>query len=225
VGDTQRDDQERGQALQRVGRQILRLEVRENDYSLLPADSREVDERQSAMDSSAATWWTPRADLNYDRLHGSQASAVAVMQSALARSLRISVSNSREIAGLAVPRLRNSVSFNQDFVRRNNLGGRIATARRGGSLRSDPRYRKVRLARFGIGLRKAVTTRVFVKPCLMKLTASTLALGCSAKLDQCEDLRASAALDSTQPCPTFETDEQLMEAIRPCGPRLELRSI
>jgi len=51
----------------RVGRQIRSLEVRENDYSLLPADSREVDERNRQW-IKRGDLVTPRADLNYDRL-------------------------------------------------------------------------------------------------------------------------------------------------------------
>ena len=193
----------------------VRLEVREDGYSLVPADAREVDERNRQW-VKRSDLITPHADLNYDRLTDltGQRARDAVRFGAKSANLgEIVHARLRGIevpAGFAIP-----FHYFQVFIRRNHLEERIAAAVEEERFVHDPRYRKGRLAEIRQWIQGGHHDEGFQRALLEKVHREYAGLGLFARSStNAEDLPnfSGAGLYST--VPNVRTDDQLMEAIK-----------
>lgn len=193
----------------------VRLEVRENDYSLSPADSREVDERNRQW-VKRGDLVTPRADLNYDRL-----TDLKLQRARDAVRFGAKSANLGEIIHAKVPRLAVPAGFAipfhyyQDFVRRNHLEERIAAAIEEDRFVHDPRYRKVRLAEIRRWIAEGHHNESFRRAVLEKTHREYAGLGLFARSStNAEDLPNFSGAGLYTTVPNVRTDDQLMEAIK-----------
>jgi len=193
----------------------VRLEVMEDEYRLVPADVKDVDERQRQWVRRAGLV-TPPADLVY--------SGLADLKDQRARDARRFGAKSANLGELIGARLANvviphgfTVPFRryQEFIRRNDLEERISSVVEEDRFVHDPAYRKERLAlirrwiqggRHDEGLRREV---------LDKVRAGYAGKGLFVRSStNAEDLPnfSGAGLYST--VPNVRTGDQLMEAIK-----------
>jgi len=193
----------------------VRLEVRENDYSLVPADSREVDERNRQW-VKRGDLVTPRADLNYDRLTDLRLQRARDAVRFGAKSANLGEIIHARLAGLAVPPgFAIPFHYYQDFVRRNNLEERIASAVEEDRFVHDPRYRKRRLAEVRHWIEEGHHDEGFRRAVLEKAHRDYAGLGLFARSStNAEDLPNFSGAGLYTTVPNVRTDEQLMEAIK-----------
>jgi hypothetical protein len=193
----------------------VRLEVRENGYSLAPADAREVDERNRQW-VKRSDLITPHADLNYDRLtdltHQRARDAIrfGAKSANLGEIVHARLPAIEVPAGFAVP-----FHYFQDFIRNNHLEERIAAAVEEDRFVHDPRYRKSRLAEIRQWIQEGRHDESFRQAVLEKVHREYADVGLFARSStNAEDLPnfSGAGLYST--VPNVRTDDQLMEAIK-----------
>ena len=193
----------------------VRLEVRENDYSLEPADPREVDARNREW-VKRTDLVTPRADLVYaeltdlNRQRARDAVRFGAKSANLGEIMRAHLPGIEVPPGFAIP-----FHFYQEFVRRNHLEERIAAAVEEDRFVHDPRYRKTRLAEIRKWIEEGHHDESFRRAVLEKVHREYAGLGLFARSStNAEDLPnfSGAGLYST--VPNVRTDEQLMEAIK-----------
>jgi rifampicin phosphotransferase len=197
-----------------VGKYV-RLEVRENDYSLSPADSREVDQRNRQW-VKRGDLVTPPADLNYDRL-----TDLKLQRSRDAVRFGAKSANLGEIIHARVPQLAVPAGFTipfhyyQAFVRRNHLEERIAAAVEDDRFVHDPRYRKQRLEEVRRWIVEGQHDESFRKEVLEKTHREYSGLGLFARSStNAEDLPTFSGAGLYTTVPNVRTDDQLMEAIK-----------
>ena len=193
----------------------VRLEVRENDYSLAPADPREVEVRNREWVKRTGLI-TPRADLGYTQLTGlnRQRARDAVRFGAksanLGEILHARLPGVEVPAGFAIP-----FHFYQDFIRRNHLEERIAAAVEEDRFVHDPRYRKTRLAEVRKWIEEGHHDESFRRDVLEKVQREYAGLGLFARSStNAEDLPNFSGAGLYTTVPNVRTDEQLMEAIK-----------
>ena len=193
----------------------VRLEVRENDYSLAPADAREVDERNRQW-VKRSDLITPRADLSYDGLtdlsHQRARDAIrfGAKSANLGEIVHARLPGIEVPAGFAIP-----FHYYREFIRRNHLEERIAAAVEEERFVHDPRYRKTRLAEIRQWIQDGRHDESFRRAVLDKVHREYAGLGLFARSStNAEDLPnfSGAGLYST--VPNVRTDDQLMEAIK-----------
>jgi hypothetical protein len=193
----------------------VRLEVRESDYSLEPADPREVDARNREW-VKRSDLVTPRADLDYDQLtdlaHQRARDAVrfGAKSANLGEIVHAHLPGIEVPAGFAIP-----FHYYRDFIRRNHLEGRIAAAVEEERFVHDPRYRKTRLAEIRQWIQTGRHDGAFMRAVLDKVHREYPGLGLFARSStNAEDLPnfSGAGLYST--VPNVRSDDQLMEAIK-----------
>lgn len=193
----------------------VRLEVRENDYSLSPADSREVDERNRQW-VRRGDLVTPRADLDYDRLTNLKLQRARDAVRFGAKSANLGEIIHAKVPGVAVPAgFAIPFHYYQDFVRRNHLEERIAAAVEEDRFVHDPRYRKVRLAEIRRWIGEGNHDETFRRAVVEKTHREYAGLGLFARSStNAEDLPNFSGAGLYTTVPNVRTDDQLMEAIK-----------
>lgn len=193
----------------------VRLDVREDGYSLVPADAREVDARNREW-VKRSDLVTPRADLEYKQLTdlSHQRSRDAIRFGAKSANLGEIVH--ARLPGLEVPPgFAIPFHYYREFIRQNHLEDRIAATVEEERFVHDPRYRKARLADIRRWIEGGRHDPAFVRSVLEKIHREYPALGLFARSStNAEDLPnfSGAGLYST--VPNVRTDDQLMEAIK-----------
>ncbi|HSB10767.1 MAG TPA: PEP/pyruvate-binding domain-containing protein [Blastocatellia bacterium] len=193
----------------------VRLEVRENDYSLAPADPREVDARNREW-VKRGDLVTPRAELSYAELTDLSRQRAKDARRFGAKSANLGEVNHARLPGMVVPRgFTIPFHYYQEFIRRNRLEERIAAAVEEDRFVHDPRYRKTRLAEIRQWIERGEHDPVFQNKVLSKVHREYAGLGLFARSStNAEDLPnfSGAGLYST--VPNVRTDDQLMDAIK-----------
>ena len=193
----------------------VRLDVREDGYSLAPADAREVDARNREW-VKRSDLVTPRADLEYDQLTDltHQRSRDAIRFGAKSANLG-EVVHAR-LPGIEVPRgFAIPFHYYREFIRHNHLEERISAAVEEERFVHDPRYRKTRLAEIRQWIEAGAHDAAFIRAVLEKVHREYAGLGLFARSStNAEDLPnfSGAGLYST--VPNVRSDDQLMEAIK-----------
>lgn len=197
-----------------VGKYV-RLEVRENDYSLSIADSREVDERNRLW-IKQSDLVTPRADLNYRRLTDLklQRSRDAVRFGA--KSANLGELINAKLPGLTVPSgFAIPFGYYQDFVRHNHIEERIASSIEEDRFVHDPLYRKKRLAEIRRWITDGVHDDGFRRALLDKTHREFPGLGLFVRSStNAEDLTNFSGAGLYTTVPNVRNDDQLMDAIK-----------
>jgi hypothetical protein len=193
----------------------VRLEVREDDYSLAPADSREVDERNRQW-VKRGDLVTPRADLNYDRLTDLKRQRARDAIRFGAKSANLGEIIHARLPGLAVPPgFAIPFHYYQDFVRRNHLEVRIAAAVEEDRFVHDPRYRKLRLEEIRRWIVEGHHDESFRQAVLEKAHREYAGVGLFARSStNAEDLPNFSGAGLYTTVPNVRTDDQLIEAIK-----------
>lgn len=193
----------------------VRLEVREDGYSLAPADVREVDARNRDW-IKRSDLVTPRADLEYDQLTdlSHQRSRDAIRFGAKSANLGEIVH--ARLPGIEVPPgFAIPFHYYREFIRRNHLEERIAAAVEEERFVHDPLYRKTRLAEIRQWIEAGRHDETFIRAVLEKVHREYAGAGLFARSStNAEDLPnfSGAGLYST--VPNVRSDAQLMEAIK-----------
>lgn len=193
----------------------VRLEVREDDYSLAPADSREVDERNRQW-VKRGDLVTPRADLNYARLTDLKLQRARDAVRFGAKSANLGEIIHAGLTGLAVPPgFAIPFHYYQDFVRRNRLEERIAAAVEEDRFVHDPRYRKLRLEEIRRWIVEGHHDESFRQAVLEKAHREYAGAGLFARSStNAEDLTNFSGAGLYTTVPNVRADDQLMEAIK-----------
>ncbi len=193
----------------------VRLEVSENDYSLSPADSREVGERNRQW-IKRADLVTPHADLNYDRL-----TDLRLQRERDAVRFGAKSANLGEIIHARVPWLAVPAGFTipfryyQAFIRSNHLEGRIAAAVEEDRFVHDPRYRKLRLEQVRRWIVEGDIDESFRQAVLKKTHSEYAGIGLFVRSStNAEDLPNFSGAGLYTTVPNVRTDDQLMDAIK-----------
>src|SRR4030095_10015388 len=193
----------------------VRLEVRDNDYSLSPADTRDVEERNREW-VKRAYLVTPKADLEYNALTDlkQQRAKDAIRFGAKSANLGeiIHAKETQLIVpqGFAIP-----FHFYQSFIRLNNLEERIATAVEEDRFVHDPRYRKTRLEEIRHWIVNGRHDRSFTEAVLAKVHREYSGMGLFVRSStNAEDLPDFSGAGLYTTVPNVRGDEQLLEAIK-----------
>jgi hypothetical protein len=193
----------------------VRLEVRENEFTLKPADVREVQERQQEW-IKRSDLVTPKADLEYDEL-------TDLRNQRRRDSIRFGAksANQGEIINGRLPGITIPAGFTvpfrcyRDFARRHGLEERIAAAVEEDRFVHDPVFRKRRLAEIRRWIIEGKHSSEFTQDVLNKVhreyTGKGLFVRSSTNAEDLPDF-SGAGLYTT--VPNVKTDEQLMEAIK-----------
>ncbi|MGA9768231.1 MAG: PEP/pyruvate-binding domain-containing protein [Blastocatellia bacterium] len=193
----------------------VRLEVRENDYILIPADAREVGERNRQW-IKRQDLVTPRADLTYDRLTDlkDQRARDAVRYGAKSANLGELI-NLKNPAIAVPPGFTIPFRFYQEFIRRNKLEERISSAVEEDRFVHDPVYRKVRLAEIRRWIQEGRHADEFRQLVLEKVRREYASKGLFARSStNAEDLPSFSGAGLYTTVPNVRTGDQLMEAIK-----------
>ncbi|MCI0491075.1 MAG: PEP/pyruvate-binding domain-containing protein [Blastocatellia bacterium] len=193
----------------------VRLEVRENDYSLKPADAREVAERQRQW-VKRADLVTPAADLNYKEItdlkdqRARDARRFGAKSANLGEVARARLPNVYVPAGFAIP-----FYHYQEFVRRNKLEDRISETVEEDRFVHDPLYRKQRLAEMRRWIQAGEHDSEFEKAILEKVHREYAGKGLFVRSStNAEDLPDFSGAGLYTTVPNVRADDKLMEAIK-----------
>ena len=193
----------------------VRLEVGENGYSLLPADSHAVAERNRQW-VKRGDLVTPRADLNYSRLTDLKFQRARDAVRFGAKSANLGEIINAKLPGVAVPP-GFVIPFRhyQVFIRRNNLEERIATAIEEDRFVHDPRYRKIRLAEIRAWITGGSHDESFRGAVLAKARREYAGLGLFVRSStNAEDLPNFSGAGLYTTVPNVRNDDQLLDAIK-----------
>jgi len=192
----------------------VRLDVSENDYKLVPADAREVSERNREW-IKRTDLVTPRADLSEDQLTDlrNQRARDAIRFGAKSANLGELIYARAGVmvpAGFTIP-----FRYYQDFIRANRLEERIAAAVEEDRFVHDPVYRKARLAEIRGWIQAGQPMPAFKKAVLDKAHREYAGKPLFARSStNAEDLPNFSGAGLYTTVPNVRTDEQLMEAIK-----------
>ncbi|MFL6277408.1 MAG: PEP/pyruvate-binding domain-containing protein, partial [Blastocatellia bacterium] len=192
----------------------VRLDVSENDYKLVPADAREVTERNRQW-VKRTDLVTPRADLSEDQLTDlrEQRARDAIRFGAKSANLGELIYARAGVivpAGFTIP-----FRYYQDFIRGNHLEERIAAAVEEDRFVHDPVYRKARLAEIRGWIQAGQSMPAFTKAVLDKAHREHAGKPLFARSStNAEDLPNFSGAGLYTTVPNVRTDEQLMEAIK-----------
>lgn len=193
----------------------VRFEVRENGYSLAPADVREVEERQRTW-IKRGDLLTPRADLKYAPLTDLKDQRRQDSRRFGAKSANLGEIIRARLPGVIVPRAF-TIPFHhyQEFVRSNGLEERIAAAVEEDRFVHDPTFRKARLAEVRRWIQEGHHDEAFVRTVLGKVRREYLGKGLFVRSStNSEDLPNFSGAGLYTTVPNVRTDEQLLEAIK-----------
>lgn len=193
----------------------VRLDVRETEYTLEPADPREVAARNMRW-IKRADLVTPAADLDYK--------ALTDLRDQRARDARRFGAKSANLGELAHARLNGvvipagfSIPFRYylEFVRSNGLEERIAAAVEEDRFVHDPKYRKARLAEIRRWIEQGRHDEIFKRDVLSKVHREYEGQGLFVRSStNAEDLKDFSGAGLYTTAPNVRTEEQLMEAIK-----------
>jgi hypothetical protein len=193
----------------------VRLEVRENDYTLGPADAREVTERNRRW-IKRQDMVTPRADLGYGQLTDlkDQRARDAVRFGAKSANLGELI-NSRNPAIAVPPGFTIPFRFYQEFIRLNKLEDRIGATVEEDRFVHDPVYRKARLAEIRRWIQEGRHDDEFKRIVLDKARREYEGKGLFARSStNAEDLPNFSGAGLYATVPNVRAGDQLMEAIK-----------
>jgi hypothetical protein len=193
----------------------VKLEVRENDYTLAPAGVREVAERNQRWIKRADAV-TPRADLDYDRITDlkDQRARDAARFGAKSANLGELV-NSKNPAIAVPPGFAIPFHYYREFLARNNLEEQIAGAVEEDRFVHDPVYRKSRLAEIRRWIQTGRHDEAFKNAVMGKALREYSNKGLFARSStNAEDLPNFSGAGLYTTVPNVRTGEQLMEAIK-----------
>jgi phosphoenolpyruvate synthase/pyruvate phosphate dikinase len=195
--------------------QYVRLEVRENDYSLVPADSREVEERNRQW-IKRGDLVTPRSDLTYNRLTDLKLQRARDAVRFGAKSANLGEIINGRLSGLTVPAgFTIPFRYYQDFVRNNHLEERIASAIEEDRFVHDPLYRKKRLAEIRKWITDGTHDNSFRGAVLEKTHRDYAGVGLFVRSStNAEDLPNFSGAGLYTTVPNVRADVQLMDAIK-----------
>ena len=193
----------------------VRLEVREENYSLTPADVRAVEARQREW-LKRSDLITPKADLRYDRLtdltgqHARDAIRFGAKSANLGEIINAHLPEITVPPGFAIP-----FHYYQEFIRRNNLEERIAGAVEEDRFVHDPRYRRQRLTEVRRWIVEGRHSEEFQKAVLEKVHREYAGKGLfSRSSTNAEDLPNFSGAGLYTTVPNIRADDQLMEGIK-----------
>jgi hypothetical protein len=193
----------------------VRLEVGESEYKLIPADVRDVEERQRQWIKRADTV-TPKADLDYDRLLDLKDQRARDARRFGAKSANLGEILNARLPGVDVPPgFTIPFYYYQAFIRLNNLEERVASAVEEDRFVHDPVYRKARLTEIRRWIQEGRHDAEFRKAVLDKVRREYAGLGLFVRSStNAEDLANFSGAGLYTTVPNVRTDEQLMEAIK-----------
>jgi len=193
----------------------VRLEVREDGYSLAPADASAVARRNREW-VKRGDLITPRADLGYERLTDLNLQRARDAVRFGAKSANLGEIIHARLPGIVVPRgFAIPFHFYQKFIRRNHLEERIAAAVEEDRFVHDPRYRKTRLDEIRGWIQRGEHDSAFQKQILTKVHREYAGLGLFARSStNAEDLATFSGAGLYSTVPNVRSDEELMEAIK-----------
>jgi hypothetical protein len=193
----------------------VRLEVRENDYTLGPADPREVAERNRQWVKRADAV-TPPADLSYKRITDLKYQRARDADKFGAKSANLGeLVNSRSPrivvpSGFAIP-----FYYYRQFLSLNNLEDRISEAVEEDRFVHDPAYRKSRLAEIRGWIQSGRHAEAFRKAVIEKVHREYRDRGLFARSStNAEDLSNFSGAGLYTTVPNLRADDQLMDAIK-----------
>jgi hypothetical protein len=193
----------------------VRLEVGEGQYTLTPADPREVSERNARW-IKRADLVTPRADIKYDRLTDLKDQRASDARRFGAKSANLGELASARLPGVIVP-AGFSVPFHyyDQFIKLNGLEDRIAATVEEDRFVHDPDYRKARLAEVRRWIQEGRHDERFEKMARAKTRAEYSGKGLFVRSStNAEDLANFSGAGLYTTVPNVRSDEQLMEAIK-----------
>lgn len=193
----------------------VRLEVGENDYSLAPADPREVEERNRRW-MKRGDLVTPRADLGYDRLTDLRSQRARHALRFGAKSANLGELINARLPGLRVPP-GFAIPFRcyQEFIRLNRLEERIASTVEEDRFVHDPVYRKTQLAEIRQWIQSGKHDDAFKEKLLAKVHREYSGKGLFARSStNAEDLPNFSGAGLYTTVPNLRGDEQLLDAIK-----------
>jgi hypothetical protein len=193
----------------------VRLDVGESGYSLSPADSRDVAERNREW-VKRGDLVTPRADLSYAGLTDLKLQRARDAARFGAKSANLGEIINAKLPGIEVP-AGFAIPFRHyhEFVRRNNLDERIAGAVEEDRFVHDPRYRKIRLAEIRRWITEGRDDDSFRRAVLEKTHREYAGLGLFVRSStNAEDLPDFSGAGLYTTVPNVRSDAQLMEAIK-----------
>lgn len=193
----------------------VRLEVRDNDYTLSPADAREVAERNKQW-IKRGDLVTPKADLEYDVLSDLRQQRARDALRFGAKSANLGeVIHANETQFVVPPGFAIPFHYYQSFIRLNNLEERIASAVEEDRFVHDPRYRKARLEEIRRWIVNGKHDRKFIDAVLAKVHREYSGMGLFVRSStNAEDLPNFSGAGLYTTVPNVRGDEQLMEAIK-----------
>jgi rifampicin phosphotransferase len=193
----------------------VRLEVRENDYTLAPADAREVAERNRRWVKRADSV-TPRADLNYKRLTDLKYQRAGDASRFGAKSANLGeLINSRNTGINVPPGFAIPFYYYREFLSLNNLEGRIGEAVEEDRFVHDPAYRKTRLAEIRRWIESGRHAPAFKKAVIEKIRRDYPGRGLFARSStNAEDLPSFSGAGLYTTVPNVRSEDQLMDAIK-----------
>jgi hypothetical protein len=193
----------------------VRLEVRENDYTLAPADAREVSERNRQW-VKRSDLVTPRADLRYDQLTDLKDQRARDAIRFGAKSANLGELINAKSAGINVPSgFAIPFRYYQEFIRRNHLEERIASTVEEDRFVHDPIYRKARLVEMRRWIQEGKHDDDFKRAVLDKAHREYPGKPLFARSStNAEDLQNFSGAGLYTTVPNVRGDDQLMEAIK-----------
>lgn len=193
----------------------VRLEVSENEYHLSPADPREVEERNQQW-VKRGDLVTPRADRYYDRLtdlvnqRARDAIRFGAKSANLGELMRARLPGLTVPAGFTIP-----FRYYQEFIRRNKLEDRIASAVEEDRFVHDPKYRKLRLGGIRQWIQAGKHDEAFKNKLLAKVHREFPGRSLFARSStNAEDLPNFSGAGLYTTVPNLRSDDQLLEAVK-----------
>jgi hypothetical protein len=193
----------------------VRLDVKEDGYTLVPADVSEVEKRQREW-VRRADQVTPGADLSYASL-----TDLKSQRAADARRFGAKSANLGELIHAGLPEISVPPGFAipfhyyRQFIRHNNLEERIAAAVEEDKFVHDPKYRKARLGEIRGWIQAGNLDQAFARAVLGKAHREFTGKGLFARSStNAEDLPNFNGAGLYTTVPNCRTDSQLLEGIK-----------
>jgi hypothetical protein len=193
----------------------VRLEIRESEYLLTPADPREVEERNREW-VKRGDLVTPHADLDFRRLTDLKNQRARDAIRFGAKSANLGELIHARLPGLTVPPgFAIPFRYYQEFIRLNKLEERISSAVEEDRFVHDPKYRKSRLAEIRQWIQSGKHDHRFSRELLAKVHRELGGMGLFARSStNAEDLPNFSGAGLYTTVPNVRGDEQLLEAVK-----------
>lgn len=193
----------------------VRLEVREDGYTLELADVKAVEERQRKW-AGRADLITPPADLEYHRLTDLTGQRARDARRFGAKSANLGEIMNAHPAGVVVPPgFTIPFHFYDEFIHQNGLVERIREAVEDDRFVHDPKHRKARLAEIRRWIEKGRHDTIFRRRVLEKARREYGGKGLFVRSStNAEDLPDFSGAGLYTTVPNVRGGEQLMEAIK-----------